>query len=100
VPVDLEIVVVAVPQDVADELVDLAQPPAVDQRLHAGDQRIVAVLVDRQEDLAGFFHAPVDLVGFAQGQRQRLLADDVGGIGEFRHVGHVARMQARRRPAR
>ena len=97
VPVDLEILVVAIPQDVADELMDFPEPAAVDQALHKGNQRIVAVLVDGQQPLAGLFHAPIDLMGFAQRQRQRFFADDLGGIRQFRHVGDVAGMQPRRR---
>jgi len=97
VPINLEIVVVAIPQHVANELVDFAQAAAVDQFLRKGHQRIVAVLVDRQQDLAGLIDAGKQLIGLPQRQGNRFLAEDVRGIRAFGDFGGMLRVVPGRR---
>ena len=55
-PVDGEIVVISVPQHIADKLVKFSEPAAVDQLFQQDNQWIVTILVDRQQPFPG----PVD----------------------------------------
>lgn len=94
VPVDLEIIVVAVPEDVAVELVDFPQGSVVDQFFGESDEGVVAVLVDGEEGFARGINAVEHFMGFADGQRQGFFAEDIGDVGSFGDFGDMAGVEA------